>query len=221
MTQPPFFKPSEDGHVKVKICGVTSADDAERIAALGADAIGINFWPKSKRFAAFEEVEAWLQTLGESITRIGVFVNTSVDKIERILDSGAIDAAQLHGDESTGLLTSLQERGYPVFKALGIRDRDMLNWVPDFTGKTILLDAYAPVEYGGTGETMDWSLGREAVERWPDRKILLAGGLNPENVAEAVRQVRPFGVDVASGVEESPGKKDLGKIAAFIENARN
>jgi len=220
MTRPPFFDRTDDGVTKVKICGVTTAADAEKILSLGADAIGVNFWPKSKRHVRFEDAEGWLLDLGDSITRIGVFVNAAVDKIERALDSGAIDAAQLHGDESTELLSGLQDRGYKAFKALGIRDRDMLNWVPDFSGKSILLDAYAPMDYGGTGETIDWSLGREAVERWPERKVILAGGLTPGNVADAVRQVRPFAVDVASGVEVSPGVKDPEKVAAFVRNSQ-
>lgn len=220
MNQPSFFDPAGNGRTRVKICGVTAAADAERIVALGADAIGVNFWPKSKRFIAFDDAEAWLRDLGDSIVRIGVFVNASPDEIVKILDSGAVDAAQLHGDESPGLLGDLLDRGHRAFKAVGIRDREMLNGIPEFPGEFILLDAYAPAEYGGTGEKMDWRLGREAADRWPDRKIVLAGGLKPENVSDAVDQARPFGVDVASGVELSPGVKDLEKVSAFIANAR-
>jgi phosphoribosylanthranilate isomerase len=103
---------------------------------------------------------------------------------------------------------------------MGVKDAAMLEKVTSFPGELILLDAYAPVEYGGTGETMDWSLGRQAVERWPERRVILAGGLNPDNVGAAVEQVRPYAVDVASGVELSPGRKDLAKVADFLAAAR-
>jgi phosphoribosylanthranilate isomerase len=107
-----------------------------------------------------------------------------------------------------------------VFKAMGVRDRDMLLSAEIYPTPTLLLDAYAPTEYGGSGETMDWALGTEAVRRWPGRQIILAGGLHPDNVAEAIRQVGPAGVDVASGVESAPGVKDLDKVRAFLDAAR-
>ena len=106
-----------------------------------------------------------------------------------------------------------------MFKALGIRDAAMLEAAAEFPGETLLLDAYAPVEYGGSGDTMDWSLGAKAVQDWPDRQIVLAGGLTPGNVAAAVKQVRPAAVDVASGVESSPGVKDLDLVRRFVEKA--
>jgi phosphoribosylanthranilate isomerase len=114
----------------------------------------------------------------------------------------------------------LTQQGLPVFKALGVKDRAMLDTAAAFASPTLLLDAYAPNEYGGSGETMEWALGAEAVRLWPDRQIILAGGLTPENVAEAVRQVDPAAVDVASGVEASPGRKDLDKVRAFLERVR-
>ncbi|MEM9017478.1 MAG: hypothetical protein AAGC68_10730 [Verrucomicrobiota bacterium] len=112
------------------------------------------------------------------------------------------------------------EEGLPVFKATGVRDRAMLEDAADFPSSTLLLDAYAPTEYGGSGETMDWELGAIAVKEWPDRQIILAGGLTPQNVGEAARQVRPAAVDVASGVEKSPGIKDLDLVRQFLREAR-
>jgi len=109
----------------------------------------------------------------------------------------------------------------PVFKALGVRDAGSLAEAATYPGRTLLLDAYAPVEYGGSGHTMDWSLGASAVAEWPERQIILAGGLTPGNIAAAIAQVRPAGVDVASGVEVSPGVKDLERVRAFIEAARS
>ncbi|HRQ89448.1 MAG TPA: phosphoribosylanthranilate isomerase, partial [Bacteroidia bacterium] len=131
--------------------------------------------------------------------------------------SGVIDWLQLHGDETPDRVESLTQQGLPVFKALGVRDRAMLDAAGAYASPTLLLDAYAPGAYGGSGETMDWALGTESVRRWPDRQIVLAGGLTPGNVAEAIRQVRPAAVDVASGVESAPGRKDIGAVRAFIE----
>lgn len=205
---------------QAKICGITRADEAEAIVALGPDAIGINFWPKSKRFISLEDARPWLAGFAGLVSRIGVFVNAEADEVRRVLDSGAIDAAQLHGDEAPAFLDGLIGEGYRVFKGMGVKDAAMLERAADFPGEFILLDAHAPVDYGGTGETMDWTLGRRAVERWPERRVILAGGLNPENVGAAVRQVRPFAVDVASGVELSPGRKDLAKVADFLAAAR-
>jgi len=218
MIPPSFFAP---GPVKAKICGLTRGDEARRIAELGADALGINFWPGSKRYVSPSAAAEWLTELGGVVTRIGVFVNAGVDEIAALLDAGLLDAAQLHGDESPGTVAALLARGHRVYKAMGVRDREGLSHAAAFPGDAILLDAWAPVVYGGTGETMDWALGREAVERWPERRVILAGGLTPENVAEAIRQVGPFAVDVASGVESgTPGRKDLAKVRAFLDAVR-
>ena len=218
MILPSFFAP---GPVKAKICGFTCGDEAARVAEMGADALGINFWPGSKRSVSPQDAAEWLKALAGGVTRIGVFVNSGVDEIAALLDAGLIDAAQLHGDESPETVAALLARGYPAYKALGVKDGEGLRRAAAFPGDTILLDAWAPVTYGGTGETMDWALGREAVESWPGRKVILAGGLTPENVAEAIRQVGPFAVDVASGVESgTPGRKDLAKVRAFLEGVR-
>jgi len=157
--------------------------------------------------------------LGGIVPRVAVTVNATDDELRRILDSEVVDLLQLHGDETPERVRSLAGQGLPVFKAVGVRDAASLESAGAYEGTTLLLDAYAPSDYGGTGETMDWALGAEAVTRFPDREIVLAGGLTPGNVASAVRQVRPAGVDDASGVESSPGVKDPDLVRRFVEAA--
>jgi len=211
-----FFEASAGGRVKAKVCGITRADQARAIVEMGVDAIGINFWPKSKRFIALEDARDWLAELAGQVTRVGVFVNADAAELASVFASGLVDALQLHGDETPEFVADLIGRGLPVFKAHGGKDESLIGEAADFPGATILLDAYAPAEYGGTGAIMDWALGARVVEAQPDRRIVLAGGLNPENVAAAIVQVGPFAVDVASGVESEPGVKDLGKVEAFL-----
>lgn len=211
--------PTTPGRSAVKICGITTGAQASAIVEAGADALGINFWPKSKRYVALEAALPWLFDLAGTVPRVAVTVNATDDELIAIYESGGIDFIQLHGDETADRVRSLTKQGLPVFKAMGVKDRATLETAADYESITLLLDAYAPTEYGGSGETMDWSLGAEAVEKWPDRQIILAGGLKPGNVTEAIRQVRPAGVDVASGVESSPGVKDLELVRAFIEAA--
>jgi phosphoribosylanthranilate isomerase len=213
-----FFQPDDRARVKAKICGITNAADAQEIVSLGADAIGINFWPKSKRYVAVSDAVEWLVELAGEITRVGVFVNATEDELEKAFSEGCLDALQLHGDESPAFVDELLAQGMPVFKALGGKDVGVLAEVRAYSGYSdaILLDAYAPTEYGGTGETMDWALGRMVVDAEPTRRVVLAGGLVPENVAAAIAQVGPFAVDVASGVESGPGIKDLAKVRDFL-----
>lgn len=213
--------PDDLKHVGVKICGITTGEQARAIIEAGADALGINFWPKSKRFIELKEAAPWLLEIAGTVPRVAVTVNATDDELRRIHESGAIDLIQLHGDETPDRVRSLTQQGLPVFKAMGVKDKAMLETATAFDSRTILLDAYAPTEYGGSGETMDWSLGAEAVQKWPDRQIVLAGGLVPGNVAEAIAQVHPAGVDVASGVEISPGRKDLDQVRSFIEAAHS
>ena len=219
MNERPVFS-TRPGRVAVKICGIRTGAQAEAIIAAGADALGINFYPKSKRFIALDEALPWLNEIGNLVPRVAVTVNATDDELERIADSGGIDWIQLHGNETPDRLTSLIQQGFPVFRALGVKNKAMLESAATYPGTTLLLDAYAPTEYGGSGETMDWTLGAQAVQQWPDRQIILAGGLVPDNVARAVKQVQPAGVDVASGIESEPGIKDLGLVRAFIEAAR-
>lgn len=215
-----FLFPRNPGRVAVKICGVTRADEAHAIVDAGVDALGINFWPNSKRYLPLDQATPWLRELADTVPRVAVTVNAPDTTLRAIRDSGVIDWIQLHGDETPDRVASLRQEGLPVFKALGVRDRTALEAAADYDSPTLLLDAYAPGTYGGGGETMDWTLGADAVRRWPDRQILLAGGLTPENVAAAIRQVRPAAVDVASGVESRPGRKDLARTRDFIAAAR-
>ncbi|MEM9283118.1 MAG: phosphoribosylanthranilate isomerase [Verrucomicrobiota bacterium] len=217
---PDSLFPTHLEHTAVKICGITTGDQAASIIEAGADALGINFWPKSKRFIALDGALPWLREIGSSGPRVAVTVNASDDELQAIANSGAIDWIQLHGDETPNRVESLTQQGLPVFRAMGVKDEAMLQSAEAYPGTTLLLDAYAPTDYGGSGETMDWSLGVRAVKAWPDRQIVLAGGLTPENVADAVKQVKPAAVDVASGVESSPGTKDLDLVKAFIDAAR-
>jgi len=219
MTAATLFPP-ELGRVAVKVCGITTGADATAVAEAGADAIGINFWPGSKRFVERDAARPWLRELEGALPRVAVTVNAADDELRRLLDSGVVDWLQLHGDEPVNRVESLTQQGWPVFKAAGVRDRATLESLAAYPCPTLLLDAWAPTTYGGTGETMDWALGAEAVELWPDRQIVLAGGLTPDNVAAAVAQVRPAGVDVASGVESAPGAKDIARVRAFVEEAR-
>ena len=207
------------GRTQVKICGITSAEDAQAVAAAGADALGINFWPRSKRYIPFETARAWLPDL--EVTRVGVFVNATLAEITSILETGLIDLAQLHGDETPEFAQTLIDQGIPVIKAFGVKDESSLAAMDGYPGDRFLLDAYCPGEYGGSGETFDWELARRIVEADSSRKVLLAGGLTPDNVAAAVEAVHPAAVDIASGVELSPGVKDLVKVAQVIDRVRD
>jgi phosphoribosylanthranilate isomerase len=210
-----FFAPRADGRPKVKICGITTAEDARAVVAAGADAIGINFWPKSKRYIAMESARAWLPDV--EVARVGVFVNATLGEITAIVESALVDYAQLHGDETPEFAQALADRGIPFIKALGVKDESSLAGLRDFPTAAILLDAYCPGEYGGVGETFDWALARQVVEGNPDKHIVLAGGLNPDNVRQAVQAVAPFALDIASGVELSPGLKDMVKVRQVVE----
>lgn len=199
--------------VFVKICGVRTLADAELCACAGADAIGFNFWPGSKRHVALEEAAAIAGDLPLTLRRFGVFVDAADEEIARALDSGAIDTAQLHGDESAARCARFSGR---YVKALRLRDERSLAALDDYDCELLLIDADAP-GYGGSGQLADRTLARRAAAR---RRVLLAGGLTPENVAQAVREVAPFGVDVAGGVERAPGVKDARKVAAFVAAAK-
>ncbi len=202
--------------VGVKICGIRSAEQAAEIIARGADFLGINLWPESKRYIALDQCSPWLRELGPDVPRIAVTVNASDDELQAIVESEVFEAIQLHGDESLERYEALVARGWPVFRALRVRSDDDLNPIAHFPAGPVLLDAYAPNEYGGSGETFDWQLARLASERFPQHPVFLAGGLVPENVAQAIRQAEPIAVDVASGVESSHGVKDLALVADFI-----
>ncbi len=218
MTLPAF--PTSD-RLGVKICGITTAAQAHAIADLGADALGLNFWPGSKRYLAPTQAAAWLPDLLPRTTVVAVLVNPEPALIDRLAAEPLAHLLQLHGDESPAAIGNLMERGFEVIKALQVRDHASLDTLGDYPCQTLLLDAHNPGSYGGGGTTFPWELFTAARERFPDKTLILSGGLTPANVGEAVRQTRPAAVDVASGVESSPGVKDLIQVAAFIAAARS
>jgi phosphoribosylanthranilate isomerase len=198
--------------MNVKICGVTTVEDALMCAEAGADLIGLNFYPKSPRYLSREAATAIttaLRALPKPLTLVGVFVNETAETMNAVLDECNIDLAQLSGDESDDVLDTMGERG---FKAIRKHPDAMSD------SSLLLLDAHAAGMYGGTGKTVDWGRAAGLAKQC---RLLLAGGLTPENVAAAVTTVRPWGVDVASGVESSPGVKDPVKVVSFIRNAKN
>ena len=204
----------------VKICGVTQEQQARDIVALGADALGINFWPKSKRYVPLKNAAAWLPSLRTELTLVAVLVNPDAELVDSLLDQSLVHVLQLHGDETPAQVEALLHRGVPVIKALQIRDRDSLRQIGEYPGESVLLDAYNPGVYGGTGHTFPWELALIAKEEFPDKRIILSGGLTAANVRQAVQETHPGAVDVASGVESAPGVKDLALVRRFIEEAR-
>ncbi len=208
--------------MKVKICGITTLEDALAAVAAGADLLGFNFYPKSPRCltpAACAHITAELRRQGTPAVLVGVFVNATPQTIELTLEKCALDLAQLSGDETPAQVQVLGEK---AFKALRPANAEQLRqalaaYPPRQTPPSVLIDAYRPGDYGGTGQRADWDLAAGLAGQAP---VLLAGGLTPENVAEAVRRVNPWGVDVASGVESAPGRKHAGKMAAFVRAAQ-
>jgi phosphoribosylanthranilate isomerase len=197
----------------VKICGVTTLDDALACVDAGADAVGFNFWPRSKRHVTVEAAAAIAKRLPPSVRTLGVFVDPTADEVDRAFASGAIDLAQLHGDEPPAFCAGFGGR---YVKALRLRDAASLARLADYGCDLVLVDADS-AGYGGSGQRADVGLAAQAARL---RRVILAGGLTPDNVAEAVRAVRPWGVDVAGGVEREPGVKDWIKVAAFVSAAK-
>lgn len=200
--------------IRIKICGITHIDDALQACACGADALGLVFYEKSPRCVTREHARAIVAALPPFVTTVGLFVNEDPETIRKIVDYCGLDVIQLHGDEGPDACLFPPHR---VLKALRVRGEESLVGIEAYAVSALLLDAWHPESYGGTGQLGDWKL---AARLAAERPVILAGGLNPENVAEAIRQVRPYGVDVSSGVESSPGRKDPALVAAFIRNAR-
>jgi len=197
--------------VKVKICGITSPADAVAAAEAGADLIGLMFYKESPRQVSLQTAAKIARVLPPFVLKVGVFVNAPEDLVVRAVGECGLNLLQFHGDEPPEFCTQF---GVMSMKAFRIRDVKSLKELPNYQTNAYLLDAYSPGARGGTGEKFNWDLAIEA--RKFGKPIFLAGGLTPENVADAARQVQPFGVDVSSGVESSPGKKDPAKVRAFI-----
>ena len=205
--------------VRVKICGVTNEEDALAAIELGADALGFNLWPGSKRCIDLDRATSWMRGLPPLVTRVAVLVNVPLDEARRVAAHPAIDTVQFHGDEDEGYCAQFAAGGHTFIKALRIRDAASLENLDRFSTPSILLDADAGAAYGGAGRQLDPALAAEAARRFPEANIILAGGLNAENVAEAIRVARPYAVDVASGVEAAPGRKDQAKLTRFFAAA--
>ena len=213
--------------IHIKICGITSAHDAQVSALAGADAIGLNFWPQSKRFVGHELAREIVAALPSGMTKVGVFVNASADEIATTVDLVGLDWIQLHGDEPADMLAKLPP-SVPVLRAFRCGD-DGLASLARYLSATknsgraadaVLVDAASEGEFGGTGRRADWARIAQDRNLIGELPLVLAGGLTPQNVAAAIDAVRPDGVDVASGVESRPGVKDAELVEKFVATAR-
>lgn len=204
---------------KVKFCGIARLEDAEHAAELGAWAVGMIFWPHSPRRCAMEEAVAIAAVLKRRAELAGVFVDAHLDEVAEAADALELTLIQLHGDEGPAYCAEVARRtGAKVIKAARVRDRADVRALHAFAATDFhLLDAYVPDRPGGTGETFAWELANEHPR---DRPLILSGGLTADNVADAIAAVRPFAVDVASGVETEPGVKDHARMSAFAQAVR-
>jgi phosphoribosylanthranilate isomerase len=207
------------GKPRVKICGITNAADAEAAIEFGADALGFNFFRGSKRYVLLEAAYEWIAKLPRKVAKVAVVANPSLDEAVFLWVLPFITSLQLHGGETPEFCRRLVEEGIGFAKALPVTTPDSLRDGHSFFTRTVVLDSARTGEFGGSGRTFPWEIAREFVEANPDLRVILAGGLTPENVAAAVSAVRPFGVDVTSGVESSQGRKDHGLLRAFIAAA--
>ena len=202
-------------NTRVKICGITNVADGQAAAEAGADLIGLMFYEPSPRYVSLAAAAAIARALPPEVQRVGVFVNPTTELVRRAIGECQLSLLQFHGDEPPDFCTQF---GLMSLKAFRIRDAASLDALPNYATDAYLLDAYSPEARVGTGEKFNWDLAVEAQKF--GRPIFLAGGLTPANVAAAVKQVQPFAVDVSSGVESAPGKKDPVKVRAFIQAAR-
>jgi phosphoribosylanthranilate isomerase len=198
----------------VKICGVTSVEDARLCTEAGVDAIGVNFWPGTPRCCSVKVGRAIAAAVGDGAEVVAVFVDAPLEEVRRTLAVTGIRWAQLHGDEPPEVVAALLPHAYKALRVGTIDATAVRDEVARYPGDHVLLDALVPGSKGGTGRTFDWALASQVAR---ERLLTLAGGLTPSNVGDAIRQVRPHRVDVASGVESAPGVKDLAKVRALVE----
>ena|SRR5688572_18529207 len=201
---------------RIKICGIRTVNDALAAVDAGADLLGFNFYPKSPRYidvGTCRNIMSVMQKYGH-ITYVGLFVNASVVEVRTTIEICGLSLAQLHGDETSEMLDALSGKAFKAFRGVP----QSINGFARSDAPALLVDAAVKGAYGGTGVTADWSAAAELANQY---SMLLAGGLTPDNVADAVRQVNPWGVDVASGVESSPGQKDPSKMKAFVQAVRS
>jgi len=202
-------------NVKVKICGVTNFADALAAVDAGADALGFMFYAPSPRCVTHERASEIIRELPPFVAKVGVFVNPTENEVRQAITECALDTLQFHGEEPPEFCRRF---GLKVIKAFRIRDAESLRATAAYPAEAWLLDSYVAGQLGGTGARFNWDLATEAAR--VHRSVILAGGITPENAAEAVRKVRPYGLDVSSGVESAPGKKDAVKVRAFITAAK-
>lgn len=198
----------------VKICGLKTLEEVEACIVSGANWLGFNCYPPSKRFVTPEEIRKLLSIVPPNIITVGVFVNESLEKVHQIVETTGLQMVQLHGDESPEYGMALKIH---YFRAFRVSPQFQLKTIQNYATPYFILDSYHPNFYGGTGDSFNWEIATQAKQFG---KLILAGGLNPENVTKAIEVVRPFGVDVCSGVETAPGVKDLQLVSNFISNVR-
>jgi phosphoribosylanthranilate isomerase len=208
------------GEVFVKICGITNEPDALAAIEAGADALGFNLVRQSKRYIDIDAAACWIEKLPRDTRKVAILADANWEDACRISQLPFIDALQLHGNESPQFCRRLAEAGVRFAKALPVSHSQSLGAVPDFFTDTVLLDSASAAGFGGSGKIFPWRFAWQFVQKHRELNVILAGGLNAKNVAEAVNTVRPRGVDVTSGVEISPGRKDQRLVKAFIEAAR-
>lgn len=202
---------------RVKICGITKADDALACLEMGVDALGLNFYSKSPRHLDLESARALCAKLPPFGLRVGVFVDAGFDEIMETVKTVRLDSVQLHGAEPPEIAEDLMDAGIRVWKAIRVENLDSLAPYADYPCDALVLDAFDPKIPGGSGKTFDWRI----LAGWkPARPWILSGGLTPDNVAEALETLTPCGVDVASGVEAAPGVKDVDLVKTFVQNAK-
>ncbi len=206
-------KADTEGMTWIKICGITNVEDALNAALLGVDALGFIFAPSPRRIEA-EKARKIIKALPKTLLKVGVFVNEEEREVQRMAEYCGLNVLQFHGEESPEYC---QKFCLPIFKAIRIRDSESLKEIEKFCDVFILLDTYSPLQAGGSGIPFPWEIALRAKEKG---NFILSGGLNPDNVGEAIKKVRPWGVDVCSGVEMCPGKKDSSKMAEFVRRAR-
>jgi len=205
---------ASEKQVKVKVCGMTSLKDALVAVEGGADAVGFIFYKKSPRSVTMKTVREIVLELPPFVDTVGVFVDETAEQVNKIADYCNLDIIQLHGDESPTYCKKIRRK---VIKAFRIKDMQSVKKISNFQVSGFLLDTFSEKLHGGTGKVFDWNLALPAKKFGP---VIMAGGLTPNNVQQAVRQIRPYGVDVCSGVESEPGIKDHKKVRAFLNNAK-
>lgn len=212
--------------MKVKICGITNIEDGLAAAQAGADFLGFNFYPQSPRYVTVAEAGAIVAAVRRQFRQaaplgVGVFVNATPEQVRYTLYTAGLVYAQLHGDETPADIAAQRGRAYkalrPATLQAALEEVDLFGALGPADGPGLLVDAYHPALYGGSGQVSDWALGATLAQRVP--RLLLAGGLTPQNVFAAISTVRPWGVDVSSGVESAPGRKDHVKLRAFMSAA--